>query len=191
MSRKTDYLLSTETSLHIANRGVDRTTIFFRPSDYEYFIELMARALPGSDLQLLLYVLMPNHFHMVVVQQVKYAVSFYMKEVCEAYAKYVNRWRGRSGHLFQDRFKIDMLPDPGALLRMSRYIHFNPVEARLAKSFCDWTFGSGRIYAGVEDSSFVDVEPILALVGGRERYLQFLEAYNPADPECVWRYVVR
>src|SRR5512140_3281641 len=152
MSRKTDCLLSTETYLHIVNRGVDRGIIFFRTSDYEYFLELMARALPGSDVQLLLYILMPNHFHMVAIQHSRYAISFYMKKVCEAYAKYVNRLRARSGHLFQDRFKVDMLKDPGALLRMSRYIHFNPVEAGLASSFFDWRFGSGRIYMGIESS---------------------------------------
>ncbi len=189
MSWKTDYLLSTNRILSIVNRGVDRSTIFFRRSDYRLFTELMARSLPNSQVRLLLYQLMPNHFHMVVQQAKAYAISYLMKKVCERYAKHVNYLRGRTGHLFEGRFKIEELGDSGALLRMSHYVHYNPVEAGLARSFAEWEFGSGRIYAGVEESSFVDVEPILELVGGRERYLRFLAEYDPVDPESVWRFI--
>jgi len=191
MSRKTSCLESTENYIHAYNRGVDRTTIFFRESDYHYFVELMARALDDSDVLLLSYVLLPNHFHMVVEQHSPYAVSLFMKDVCEAYAKFINRSRGRCGHLFQDRFKVDEVKDAGELLRLSRYIHHNPVAAGLATSILDWKFGSCRAYAAAEASEFVAVETILSIVGGTENYMRFLEEYDPADPESVWRYVVR
>ena len=189
MSFKTAKLICTQNYLHVYNRGVNRNTLFFRSVDYEYFIELMAGTIKSSDLALLLYVLMPNHFHIVVQQRSPYAISRFTKHVCEVYARYVNRTRTRSGHLFQNRFRVDTVEDPGSLLRLSRYIHFNPVEAGLVESYLDWAFGSGRFYGGSGDSSFISSDPLFSLTGGRANYSAFLANFDPADPESVWQFL--
>ncbi len=190
MSSKTKCLVQTDQFLHVYNRGVDRSTLFFRSPDFEYFVDRMSGAMKDADLLMQLYVLMPNHFHVVVKQSKPFAVSDFMWSVCGGYARYVNRLRGRSGHLFQERFKVEKLDGPAALLRISRYIHFNPVKAGLAASYVDWKFGSGRLYAGKEVTPFIDSESIFSVTKGRENYLSFLENYDPADPDSVWRYIL-
>src|SRR4030042_6548882 len=139
---RTELLSSPGIFLHAYNRGVDRGPIFFRQSDYEQFITRMAEFLRRSEVMLLAYTLIPNHFHMLVQQLVPYGISRYLKEVCEGYAKYINRYRKRSGHLFQGRYKANDARDPQGLLHLSHYIHYNPVSAGLVAEPAGWKYSS-------------------------------------------------
>jgi REP element-mobilizing transposase RayT len=191
MSRKTSSLLSTTGFLHVYNRGVDRGTIFFGKRDYEYFMALQAESLVGSHLRLLLHCLLPNHFHLVVQQSAAYAISGYMKRVSEAYAKFVNGKRMRCGHLFQDRFKVRLFEESSSLVRLSHYIHYNPVVAGLVPSIFDWKYSSIHAYAGSGLDGLVTVDPILRLLGSRDEYIRFLREYDPSAPESVWEFMVK
>jgi hypothetical protein len=147
MSLKTECLYMTNQYLHVYNRGVDRTSIFFRATDYEVFLLPMADFLAGTDLMLLLY--------------------------------------------FQGRYKIDDVNDDAGLLRLSRYVHFNPVSAGLVRSIFDWKYSSCREYAGTVNSGLVSVKPILDLVGGRDNSLDFLSRYDPSEPESAAGFLVK
>lgn len=191
MSNKTSCLLATDGWLHVYNRGVDRGSIFFKARDYEYFLKIMAESLAGVNLNLMLHCLLPNHFHFVVQQAKSHAVSQYMKRVCETYAKFINGSRLRSGHLFQGRYKVKHVEEPGSLLRLSHYIHFNPVAAGLVSSVFDWKYSSLQAYLRPEPPGFVTVDTILRLVGGTDTYLRFLREYDPREPESVWQFILR
>ena len=190
MSNKTSCLLVTDGWLHLYNRGVDRGSIFFKAREYEYFLKIVAETLPDSNLNLLLHCLLPNHFHFVVQQSKIHAVSHYMKLVCETYARFINGSRLRSGHLFQGRYKVKQVEDPGSLLRLSRYIHYNPVVAGLVSSVLEWKYSSLNAYLDPEAPRFVAVETILRLVGGTDTYLRFLREYDPCEPESVWQFIL-
>ena len=191
MSNKTECLLSTTGCLHVYNRGVDRNTIFHRIRDYDYFMELMADSMVDSNIRLLLHCLLPNHFHFVVQQAKAYAVSNFVKRVCEVYAKHLNSTRSRSGHLFQDRFKAKLVEDQASLIRLSRYIHFIPVTSGVVESISKWKYSSIQAYIDSKNQGFVTVDPILRLVGGRDEYLKFLREYDPAVPDSVWDFIRR
>ena len=191
MSRRSQYLQRTDGYFHAYNRGVDRGTIFFRPSDYEVFLLKITEYLPDADVNLLVYSLLPNHFHLILQQSSPYAISAYMKNVSENYVRYLNCIRNRSGHLFRGRYGLGYIKDDSGLLRMSHYIHFNPVAAGLVRSVFDWKYSSCREYANPTRSNLVNVEPILTLVGGNEKYMSFLNTYEPSDPESVVRYIVK
>ena len=190
-ARRRSCLSATESDLHVYNRGVNQGTIFFTEGDYLDFLELLSRWLEDSGIIILLFTLMPNHFHMVVRQNHPYDISSYMKNVCERHAMNINRLRRRTGHLFQGRFKVSRIVDPGSLLQLSGYIHFNAVAAKLVKKPVDWAFSSTRNYAGLEGSGFVTVQPLLELVGGQEAYLRFLKEYDPHRPDSAWKYLLR
>jgi REP element-mobilizing transposase RayT len=190
-AQRKECLKATRSDLHVYNRGVDRGTIFFKKEDYLDFLELAEQALEGSGITIVLHTLMPTHFHFVVRQDHPYDISAFLKRICERHAMKINKMRSRTGHLFQGRFKISRINDPGSLLRLSRYIHFNAVGAKLVKRPIDWPFSSIKDYAGLVRSGLVTTEPILNLVGGEDAYMQFLQEYNPNRPDSVWKYLLR
>ena len=189
MSRKTAALQRFDTDFHVYNRGVDKQTIFFRPADYNLFLSLMESSLNNDLVSLLVYCLMPNHFHLIIRQFKPYAISDFMKAVCETFAKTINQRRKRCGHLFGSRFKIAPLSDPATLLRTSHYVHSNPVSAGLSASPSAWLYSSYTEYVSTNLIGFVHTERILDLIGGYEKYAQFMEEFNPARPQSLRKFL--
>jgi len=193
MSAKTHDLQSVDSILHVYNRGVNREQIFFSDDGYEYFLSLIERHVVPQEIVLHGFTLMPNHFHLMLRQKVPYAVSNFMKRICDPYAKSVNRWLGRTGHLLSDRFKTRSVVRPEHLLQLSRYIHMNPVVARIVDSPSSWRFSSCGEFCGGRRWGFLDAGPVLSLVGGPEAYAAFLrdtkDGYNAENVKLFldWR----
>lgn len=190
MSWKTHLLQLTNTFLHIYNRGVDRGTLFFRETDFEYFLFLLAQARQQVNVTLFAYALLPNHFHLLLRQNTAYSVCSFMQGVCHAYAVYLNRQRKRTGHLFEGRFRIGRILDNASLLRTSHYVHWNPVAAGLVKNPADWKYSSYKAYAESQRQSFLAVDELISLTGGQEAYLRFLLTYDPSHPGSVQEYLM-
>jgi putative transposase len=150
----------------------------------------MAEFLRGSDVTLLAYTLMPNHFHMLVQQLVSYGISKYVKNVCDGYAKFINKFRRRSGHLFQGRYKANEARDTEGVLHLSHYIHYNAVSAGLVGDPAEWKYSSYKDYEGPSPAGFVDIDVITRLVGGTENYLELLREYDPSDPAGLTKYLI-
>ncbi len=179
----------TDAPFHIYNRGVDRGTLFFDNHDYEYFLRLMIESLDNSRIDLLVYALMPNHFHLILQQQQEYAISWYMKKLCWTYSLYLNKRRKRNGHSFEGRFKATPLSDSCALLRLSHYLHANPVRAGLVNDPLVWKYSSIRGYTQEPPYGHLDVGSILSLVEGPKNYRRFMQTYDPSQPDSVQRYL--
>lgn len=190
MSRKTKYVAKPEAILHAYNRGLNRSQIFFREEDYEQFLAFVANALRAAEVSLLAFTLMPNHFHLVMRQFRAYAISRFMQEVSQRFVRRMNSRLARTGHLFDGRFKVGFVPDAPSLLRMSRYVHMNPVGAKLVKEPGDWKFSSSRAYAAGIKSCLSDSDLILSLVGGVDGYERFLREYDPSNPESAERFIL-
>jgi putative transposase len=176
MKEKSINLRRDDAFFHAFNRGVDRQQIFFAPADYLFFIELMQKFHDASSLLLLAFTLMPNHFHLIVHQQSPYAISNFVKQVCERYVKHLNRYRKRVGHLFQSPYIPKLIDNESYLLYLSRYVHLNPVSGGLVKSPEDWPYGSCRVYQEGMPNGFVDSHIILDIAGGQDAYLKYIHA---------------
>ncbi len=74
------------------------------------------------------FIMMPNHFHLIVHETKKSGISRFMQKVLNAYTKYWNTKYGKSGHLFQGPFKAVHVESNEQLLYLSAYIHLNPRE---------------------------------------------------------------
>ena len=112
---------------HLTARGNERQAIFRAPRDYQHFCELLAEAVARFGWRLHAYVLMKNHFHLMV-ETTKANLSRSMQWLGVAYTVWFNRRHQRSGHLFQGRFK-SIVVDPAAwAVELSRYVHLNPVR---------------------------------------------------------------
>jgi REP element-mobilizing transposase RayT len=189
MSQKSALIQLTQTPFHIYNRGVDKGQIFFRESDYQRFVMRLADALNNFQVRLHLYCLMPNHFHLILEQEASLEISRYMQEVTGFHARAINKSRRRRGPLFESRFKIEAVANPGSLLRLCRYVLFNPVYAGLANSPAEWKYSSYRECVGQAASDFLTLDPLLSLVNGCEGFSEFLRDYEPTLPESVHEYV--
>ena len=90
---------------HIINRGNKRAKVFHNEEDYEKFIELMSEAKKTINVKLYSFVLMPNHFHLIIEPNEAKDLSKYMQWLLTSYVRYYNKTYKTSGHLWQGRYK--------------------------------------------------------------------------------------
>jgi len=113
-----------------------------------------------------------------------------------AYTTYFNIKRGRSGHLFQGRFKGILVERDAYCEELSRYVHLNPVRAGLAKSPSEYRWSSYRYYVGEErEPEWLTTELVLGYFGGRgrsgyKRYREFVEEAVPMELESPLKKVI-
>jgi len=192
MSQRSLLLKSTGEYFHVYNRGVNRGQIFFSEHDYHRFMELMKKSLINEQLSIHAFSLMPNHYHMILLQLVPRAMSGYIKRICESYAKEINRMNGRSGHLFEARYKIRAIDGMSALVFVSRYIHRNPLRGGLVSLAEEWEYSSCRAYYyyGGVDCGFLTTEPILKIAGGADAYRRYVTRELDGSGEEMERYLI-
>jgi putative transposase len=130
---------------HITARGNERRKIFLSHRDYEKFLSYLMDSLQKYGVILHVFVLMPNHYHLLI-ETPKPNLSSFMHCLNTAYTTYFNLKRGRSGHLFQGRYKSLVIDRDRYLLELSRYIHLNPVRAGIVERPEGYTYSSYRAY---------------------------------------------
>jgi putative transposase len=159
---------------HVTARGNERKNVFLSKADYEKFLANLKEALPRFSVVIHGYVLMGNHYHLLV-ETPNANLSAFMHALQSGYTTYLNKKRNRSGHLFQGRFKSVLVEKDSYLLELSRYIHMNPVRAHLVERPEEYPYSSCRAYVDPEKKTFVSTGLILAMAGGPENYRRFVE----------------
>ena len=117
--------------------------------------------LPDGAFELLLYCLMPNHFHLVIQQDSELTISALMSKVCTSYSKYFNKKYDRVGSLYQDQFKAALVSSNEQLLWLASYIHRNPFKAKLVNSLRDYPYSSHLDYIEARKGTLCKKELIL------------------------------
>ena len=164
---------------HVTARGNERKRVFFGKADYEAFKGYLKEAKEKYGARLHCYVLMTNHYHLLV-ETPKGNLSRLMHYLNGSYTNYLNRKRRRSGHLFQGRYKGIVVERDSYLLELSRYLHLNPVRARLVAKPEDYPYSSYRAYVSRGEDDLIDRDLILGMIsgggrGGGRRYREFVE----------------
>jgi len=126
---------------HVFNRGANREEIFRTSENYFYLIELVERFVVNG-IQMIVYCLMPNHFHFLLRQTADYSVSQFIQAVFNIYSKAFNKAHHRKGTVFEGSFRAIEIYDQNHLLHLCRYIHRNPLEAGLAADLNDWPYSN-------------------------------------------------
>jgi putative transposase len=114
---------------HVIQRGNNRAPIFVQPTDYERFRRYLRDACERSGCRVHAYVLMTNHVHLLVTPRRPEAIAAAMQSVGRRYVQHFNRWRGRTGTLWEGRYKAAVIETDEYLLACYRYIERNPVRA--------------------------------------------------------------
>lgn len=135
---------------HIYNRGVDKRIIFLDEHDCRRFVRLLYAANSTRSLvfrtiehkafadidrdkplvAIGAYVLMPNHFHILIKEIALGGISAFMEKLLTAYSSYFNKRHGRSGRLFQNTFQARHVDNDDYLKYLFAYIHLNPLSAK-------------------------------------------------------------
>lgn len=132
---------------HIYNRGNSKQQIFHDTADYEYFLKLLFIAnskekfkfhfLEGNIYEVKrvnqfvgigAYVLMPNHFHLLITEIDDGGISKFMHKVSSGYSHYYNKKYERTGSLFEGKFKSEHVYNDRYLKYIFSYIHLNPIK---------------------------------------------------------------
>jgi len=117
---------------HVTHRGNERKAIFKDDHDRDQFLQILAKSVDTYDTMLHCYVMMPNHFHLLVETPLGNLGEF-MRHFNITYTSYFNRQHRRSGHLYQGRYKSFLVEKEAYLSACSRYIHLNPVKVGAIK----------------------------------------------------------
>lgn len=168
---------------HIMLRGVNKQMIFLSEADNLKFLQSVEQAKEISRFELLGYCLMGNHIHLLIKEHPEgEEIGVAMKRILNRFVVWYNLSYERCGPLFQGRYRSEPVEDERYLLTVLRYIHQNPVKAKLCRRMADYKWSSYRDYAdghGVLEG-LVDTDDALD-VSGRAELLRFFEE---ASEEC-------
>jgi putative transposase len=117
---------------HVMARGIERRKIFWDDKDRSSFLDRLALILEETQTQCYAWALIPNHFH-ILLRTAAAPLSKVMRRLMTGYAVTFNIRHRRSGHLFQNRYKSVVCEEETYLLELTRYIHLNPLRARLVE----------------------------------------------------------
>jgi len=119
------------TAQHVVQRGNNRVDIFRATADYELFLRALADAASRFRVAIHAYVLMTNHFHLLVSPAAAGSIACAMQAVGRRYVPYFNEKYQRTGGLFEGRYRSTIVGDERYLMTCMRYIELNPVRAGL------------------------------------------------------------
>lgn len=160
---------------HVISRGNRREKIFRSRADFQQFQSLLREIRGQHGFTLYAYVLMPNHFHLLIEVAEK-PLSKVMQSLLYRYTRHYNQRYHQVGHLFQGRYKAIVCDKESYLLELVRYLHLNPVRARLVRDPSDYPWSSHRAYLGDRDGVGIAVEEILSYWSKRKK--QAVAAYE-------------
>ena len=146
---------------HIIVRGNERKNIFIDGEDRKKIIQILADKKKKNEYILYAYCLMNNHLHLLLKEEGD-NISRIMKRINTAYAYYFNKKYNRVGHVFQDRFRSESVENDLYLISLIRYIHNNPVKAKIVNQPHQYKWSSYSLYLR-EQKNIVDKEEILNL----------------------------
>jgi len=209
---------------HIYNRGVEKRIIFEDDQDYKVFLNYLKEylspppkledkvkifTLQGTSFQgiphqpknyyqkieLLVYCLMPNHFHLLIKQIEEGGMEGFMRSLATRYSMYFNKKYSRVGPLFQSIYKAVMVGEDNYLLHLSRYIHLNPAENTndLASAYSSYAD-----YLGVRKTPWISTNEILSFfnqaktdfIKGTNTYKDFVEKYKTDSASILGETVI-
>jgi REP element-mobilizing transposase RayT len=163
---------------HVGTRGNNKQPIFLTDDDRASFLRLLARTSRRHGWSIHAYVLMTNHYHLVL--QLREALSRGMCELNGGYALMFNSRHGRSNHLFGKRFWDAPIETDAHHAEACRYVVLNPLRAGLEQEVGTWPWSSYRATAGLEFApSFLAVDELLAHFGptpatARDVYIRYV-----------------
>lgn len=168
---------------HIYNRSNAKLPIFNRTEDFDYFKDLLRSYSKRFSLKVYHWVIMPNHYHLLLELEEPERISNIMSGLAKAYSCYHHRVYSASGFLWQGRFKLQPVQKEKYLIACGRYIERNPVKAGMVNQAYAYPYSSAVVYClGKADGITVE-DPTISEFGidlhrRRNAYKEFLQNFD-------------
>lgn len=164
---------------HIIQRGNNRQTIFKDADDYTIFLRWVRDAAKEFKVAIHAYVLMQNHIHLLASPSDANGMSRMMQWVGRQYVPYFNKKYGRTGTLWEGRFRATVIDSERYFLACSRYIELNPVRSGLVSDATDYQWSSYAHHAGIKSDPMITDHALYWSLGN-----------TPFDREIAYRAIV-
>lgn len=167
---------------HVIKRGNNREYIFQERQDKECLLKYIEYAKEDGGFNLLGYVIMDNHYHLMIETKDK-PLHKIMQTVNNRYSKDYNQRHNRSDHVFGGRYKGILVQDDKYLFSLLRYIHYNPVRAKICKNMDQYNWSSDQYYRK-NVNGLVQIDKILNMFSDNRRmaleeYERFMDQKEP------------
>ncbi len=166
---------------HVINRANGRFKIFNTDKDYQLFEDLLREAKELTGMRIYGYILMPNHWHLILSPKNDGDLALFMHHLCNTHTRRVHTLTKTvgSGHLYQGRYKSFLVQSNSYLLALIKYVERNPVRARLVKKCEDWRWGSAWLRTqGTKKQKALLTEPPVALP---RQYLSWINSEDKLE----------
>lgn len=167
--------------LHVYQRGHDKRPCFGPIADYMLYLALLEESSQLHACSVHAFVLMTNHVHLLIGPRTPEDVPRMMKRLNERYAMHFNKRIGRSGAVWEGRYKTCLVDSDAYLLCVQRYIELNPMRAAMVAHPADYPWSSYRFHAYGERSELLCAHPLYLAMGSTDddrqlRYRRFISA---------------
>ena len=150
---------------HIIQRGNNRQAIFGDEADHQRLLDELKAQAAAHRVALHAYVLMTNHLHLLATPETADGVPLMMQGLGRAYVRYFNRRHGRSGTLWEGRYRSTLIEAERHLLACMAYIDLNPVRAGLVADPADYPWSSHAHGVGLRSDPLVTPHPLYWALG--------------------------
>lgn len=171
---------------HIINRANGRLQMFDTDADYQLFEQLLLETKEITDMRILAYEIMPNHWHLVLHPKNDGDLGLFMHKLSNSHTRKVHARTNTngSGHLYQGRYKSFLVDSNNYLLAVIKYVERNAIRAKLVSRCEDWRWGSARqrVHKKSKQKRLLDELPI----GLPDDYIIWVNtADNPDDLHTI------
>ncbi|MEO8142961.1 MAG: transposase [Betaproteobacteria bacterium] len=146
-------------ALHVIQRGNNRQTCFRSDSDFLLYLLHLRVLASKHDCAIHAYCLMKNHVHLLVTPSAEHALALLMRDLGQRYVQYFNRTYGRTGTLWEGRYRSCITESANYVLACYRYIELNPVRAGLADAPDRYLWSSYRANSGSGEDRLLTEHP--------------------------------
>lgn len=167
---------------HIMVQGINKEYIFKDKKDKSFYLFLMKKYYNKFKIQIVSYCIMDNHAHIILYTKNIEEISNYMHNLNLVYSKYYNTKMNRLGYVFRDRYKSQLIYDRDYLFKCMKYIHMNPVKAKIVKKEEDYEYSSYNEF--INQTDFV-TRFIINEVFIDKDYLKIFKKIKDTDVEIM------
>jgi len=166
---------------HVYNRGASKQIIFLNDENYRFCFQLFQKYSTQYNVSIIAYCLMPNHYHFLLLQNDDGSISKCIQTVFNSYTQAFNNISKHSGTLFQGRANGIEVKDDEYAVRLCRYIHCNPVAARLVTKPENWKHSDYLEWIGLRKGNATNFILRDGYFGNAEAYKKYIEEYGEDD----------
>ena len=183
MSRPPRVLSSTGL-YHVIFRGINHLNIFDEKEDYQKMLEILAKLKENENIEIYAYCLMTNHVHLFVKEQKLGDIKKIMHKLLTTYVIWYNRKYQRSGSLIGNRYKSEPIEDDKYYSALVRYIHQNPIRAKICKLPDEYKWSSYNDYISRKRNTLTNKAFILEMFSSKiGEAIEYFKEFHQSDEE--------